>query len=446
MFVSTRGDVDAEFYLIQTSNLKGTKQRNRNHEHEIRSLNHTCFRRRSRQGVLRETGVSPRSDYTANEDFRVLQFTPPASEASIIFGKGITSAQRGSADSLILAVDDVEAARKDLIARGVEVSEVFHYAGGPFNNAVKHPRLSGRDPEGRSYFSFASFEDPDGNGWLLQEITTRLPGREWKTTQKQSLTLQPSPSSCARRSEHHGPYEKTHADHQLVGLVRALPARAPGRQQVRRNLRPRPPTATWTRCVTFLLDEGDQVIKSGEKSARYFYDRVIVLNLLANTAIFYVAARLYLLPLVSRLRPRQILVPILLLHSMRHLGMMFLTRGATLPGLPPEFAYPAAFGDLNHCRPWPFAAIPLVLARQWPRQAGGVDASTVFGTLDLLAAITTATVYNAPPAMGPAYWIPALWVPLLSLTSLRGSCSSSTGLAFSGRIGSRRFLRTLPNS
>jgi catechol 2,3-dioxygenase-like lactoylglutathione lyase family enzyme len=106
-------------------------------------------------------------DYAANEDFRVLQFTPPASEASIIFGKGITSAQRGSADSLVLAVDDVEAARKDLIARGVEVSEVFHYAGGPFNHAVKNPRVSGCDPEGRSYFSFASFEDPDGNGWLL---------------------------------------------------------------------------------------------------------------------------------------------------------------------------------------------------------------------------------------------------------------------------------------
>src|SRR5439155_22027032 len=76
------------------------------------------------------------------------------------------------------------------------------------------------------------------------------------------------------------------------------------------------------------------------------FDRVLPLNLIANTVIFYVAARLYLLPLVSRLRPQQILVPILLLHSTRHLGMMFLTRGATYPGLPPEFAYPAAFGDL----------------------------------------------------------------------------------------------------
>ncbi len=116
----------------------------------------------------------------ANGDFRGVQMTPHNSEASIIFGKGITSAKPGSAHSLVLAVDDIDAARDDLIARGVDVSEVFHYAGGPFNNAVENPRVGGRDPEGRSYFSFASFEDPEGNGWLLQEITTRLPGREWK--------------------------------------------------------------------------------------------------------------------------------------------------------------------------------------------------------------------------------------------------------------------------
>jgi catechol 2,3-dioxygenase-like lactoylglutathione lyase family enzyme len=115
----------------------------------------------------------------ANENFRGIQFTPPRSEASIIFGKGVTSAKSGSAE-LVLAVDDVDAARNDLIARGVDVSEVFHYAGGPFNNAMENPRVAGRDPEGRSYFSFASFEDPDGNRWLLQQINARLPGREWK--------------------------------------------------------------------------------------------------------------------------------------------------------------------------------------------------------------------------------------------------------------------------
>jgi catechol 2,3-dioxygenase-like lactoylglutathione lyase family enzyme len=115
----------------------------------------------------------------ANENFRGIQFTPPRSEASIIFGKGVTP-DKSSPAELVLAVDDVDAARKDLIARGVEASEIFHYAGGPFNNAVENPRVAGRDPEGRSYFSFASFEDPDGNRWLLQEIKERLPGREWK--------------------------------------------------------------------------------------------------------------------------------------------------------------------------------------------------------------------------------------------------------------------------
>jgi catechol 2,3-dioxygenase-like lactoylglutathione lyase family enzyme len=152
-------------------------------------------------------------DYAANEDFRVLQFTPPRSEASIIFGKGITSTKSGSADSLVLAVDDIDAARDDLIARGVNVSEVFHYAGGPFNNAVKKPRVAGRDPEGRSYYSFASFEDPDGNSWLLQEITTRLPGREWKATQAGGMDLTTLAELLHETEQHHGHYEKTHAEH-----------------------------------------------------------------------------------------------------------------------------------------------------------------------------------------------------------------------------------------
>jgi hypothetical protein len=108
------------------------------------------------------------------------------SHASIIFGKGITSANPGSGQNLVLAVDDVDAARNDLIARGVEVSELFHYAGGPFNNAVDNARVSGRDPQGRSYYSFASFQDPDGNGWLLQEIRTRLPGPRMELTRGQT--------------------------------------------------------------------------------------------------------------------------------------------------------------------------------------------------------------------------------------------------------------------
>jgi catechol 2,3-dioxygenase-like lactoylglutathione lyase family enzyme len=150
-------------------------------------------------------------DYAANEKFRVLQFTPPNSDASIIFGKGITSAQPGSIDQLVLAVPDVDGARNDLIARGINVSEVFHYGGGPFNNSVDNPRVGGRDPEGRSYYSFASFEDPDGNGWLLQEIKTRLPGREWKAAQAMDV---PTLAELLHETEqHHGHYEKTHAEH-----------------------------------------------------------------------------------------------------------------------------------------------------------------------------------------------------------------------------------------
>ena len=145
-----------------------------------------------------------------------------------------------------------------------------------------------------------------------------------------------------------------------------------------------------------------------------FFDRVLVLNLIANTAIFYFAARLYLLPLVSRLRAQQILVPILLLHSTRHLGMMFLTRGAIYPGLPLEFAYPAGFGDLITAI-LAFTAIPMVL-RGSPSAKLAVWVFNIFGTIDLLVAIVTATIHNAPVSMGPAYWIPAFWVPLLLVT------------------------------
>jgi hypothetical protein len=144
------------------------------------------------------------------------------------------------------------------------------------------------------------------------------------------------------------------------------------------------------------------------------FDRILPLNLVANTAIFYLVARLYLLPQLPRLRPRQVLLPILLLHSTRHLGMMFLTRGATYPGLPPQFAYPAAFGDLITAI-LALVAIPFVL-RGSPFARTAVWGFNVFGTVDLLVAIATATIYNATVEMGPAYWIPAFWVPLLLVT------------------------------
>jgi catechol 2,3-dioxygenase-like lactoylglutathione lyase family enzyme len=153
-------------------------------------------------------------DYVANDDFRVIQFTPPNSGASIIFGKGVTSAYPGSIDCPVLAVDDIDVARDYLIARGVDVSDIFHYAGGPFNKALENPRVGGPDPEGRSYFSFASFKDPDGNEWLLQEIKTRLPGREWILTQTQDMDIATLAGLLHETSEDHDNFEKTHNEHQ----------------------------------------------------------------------------------------------------------------------------------------------------------------------------------------------------------------------------------------
>ncbi len=117
------------------------------------------------------------ADVVNGDDFRVIQLTPPGSPCSIIFGTGITTAAPGSADGLYLVVDDIEAARAELSEHGVQVSEVFHDAGGVFHHAGTTARLPGPDPDRTSYASFASFSDPDGNGWMLQEVTTRLPGR-----------------------------------------------------------------------------------------------------------------------------------------------------------------------------------------------------------------------------------------------------------------------------
>ena len=122
------------------------------------------------------------ADYDNGKDFRVIQFTPPGSGCSVIFGKNVTAAAAGSARGLYLIVSDIEAARAELLDRGVEVSEAFHDAGAAHAGADEpylfgRLRVSGPDPEHRSYRSFASFSDADGNGWLLQEITARLPGR-----------------------------------------------------------------------------------------------------------------------------------------------------------------------------------------------------------------------------------------------------------------------------
>ena len=122
------------------------------------------------KGFYQSLGWRMDADIAVGDAFRVVQVTPTHSSCSVAFGKGVTTGEPGSVRRLILAVYDIGPARADLISRGAPVSEVYHLAGG---------RVPGPDPQGRSYQTYASFSDPDGNGWLLQEIKTRLPGREW---------------------------------------------------------------------------------------------------------------------------------------------------------------------------------------------------------------------------------------------------------------------------
>ena len=152
------------------------------------------------------------ADFDNGKDFRVIQFTPPGSACSVIFGKNVTAASPGSAQGLYLIVSDIEAARKELVAHGIEASDVFHDGGGGYAGTDQpylfgRLRASGPDPEHRSYRSFVSFSDPDGNGWLLQEITTRLAGRidRAETTFASVNDL----ASAFRRAEAaHGEHEK----------------------------------------------------------------------------------------------------------------------------------------------------------------------------------------------------------------------------------------------
>jgi len=152
------------------------------------------------------------AEFASGDDFRVMQFTPPGSGCSIIFGKNVTAAAPGSAQGLYLIVSDIEAARNELLGRGVKISEVFHEAGGVYAGKDEpylfgRLRVSGADPERRSYRSFASFSDPDGNGWLLQEVTTRLPGRIDSATTTFASTNDLA-SALRRAAAAHGEHEK----------------------------------------------------------------------------------------------------------------------------------------------------------------------------------------------------------------------------------------------
>ncbi len=141
---------------------------------------------------------------------------------------------------------------------------------------------------------------------------------------------------------------------------------------------------------------------------------ILTVNLLFSTFVFWIAARIYVIPKLDSLKPQTVMPPILLLHSFRHLGLMFLAPGATYAGIPPQFAYPAALGDLLAAM-LAMAAIPAVVKDMRGARLL-VWVFNVVGTLDLITAITLATIYGAPPYMGPAYWIPAFWVPALLVT------------------------------
>jgi catechol 2,3-dioxygenase-like lactoylglutathione lyase family enzyme len=129
------------------------------------------------KGFYESLGWRLDADLAVDDGYRVVQVTPPGSGCSIIFGEGVTSAPPGSAEGLQLSVYDIDEARADLLGRGIDVSELFHDVTGVFHHAGSQGRQSGPAPEHADYGSFAAFADPDGNGWLLQEIKTRLPGR-----------------------------------------------------------------------------------------------------------------------------------------------------------------------------------------------------------------------------------------------------------------------------
>jgi catechol 2,3-dioxygenase-like lactoylglutathione lyase family enzyme len=117
------------------------------------------------------------AEFANEQGFRVIQVTPPGSEAAVIFGSGVSAGEPGSAQGLHLVVKDIEAAREELVAKGADVSEVWHDADGAFHHAGEANRVSGPHPERASYGSYLSFSDPDGNGWVVQEVVTRAPGR-----------------------------------------------------------------------------------------------------------------------------------------------------------------------------------------------------------------------------------------------------------------------------
>ena len=154
-----------------------------------------------------ELGWRVDADFASGETWRLVQMTPPGSPCSVMFGKGFTSAAPGSVQGAFLVVDNVDAARTEIMGHGVEVSEVFHFDGNLLTVAGTKGRVTGPDPNRASYFSFASFSDPDGNSWLLQEVKTRFPGRGLSSDVATLMEL------LRETEERHGEYERTAPKH-----------------------------------------------------------------------------------------------------------------------------------------------------------------------------------------------------------------------------------------
>ena len=185
------------------------------------------------------------ADFAAGEDWRVVQMTPPGSPCSVMFGKGFTTAVPGSVQGTFLVVDDIEAARAELIGHGVEVSEVFHFEGA-LRVSGTNGRVPGADPQGGSYRSWASFSDPDGNTWMLQEVNTRLPGRGLSHRRRVDDVAAARNRGAPWRVRSEG------AEASLVGLVRRLHRRARAGQNCRRGSERR--RAAHGKCPQVTLD------------------------------------------------------------------------------------------------------------------------------------------------------------------------------------------------
>ena len=186
------------------------------------------------------------ADFTNNDDWRVVQLTPPGSPCSVFLGKGLTNAAPGSVQGTFLVVDDVQQARAELAKRGVEVSDVFHFDHDIIRVAGTKGRLPGPDPD-RSYFSFATFSDPDGNSWVLQKVTARFPGRGESSLDVARLT-----ALLRETEEHHGEYQASSPKHHWSDWYAAYMV---ARRKGRRPTRPPPPAGrTWGTCNPMKAD------------------------------------------------------------------------------------------------------------------------------------------------------------------------------------------------